>query len=62
MNKRETLRQLYAQLKPVQQELFCRLYVSVDEIKKEKMPHAILQCRNTIEINELCEEVEDPII
>lgn len=49
--KREILRDLYNQCTKAQQNLFNRMYKSIDEIKEENIDWAIQQCERTIANN-----------
>lgn len=49
--RRQTLADLYNQLTPAQQNLFNRMYVSIDEIPDNKINWAIQQCAKTIDKN-----------
>lgn len=46
--KIKILKELYDQLPKPSQDLFNRMYVSVDEIKSEKIDWAIQQCETTL--------------
>ncbi len=47
--KLSTLTDLYNQLKPEQQDLFCRLYIGgIEKIEESKIDWAIQQCERTI--------------
>lgn len=46
--KLSLLKGLYDQCNPDQQDLFNRMYKSVDEIAPEKIDWAIVQCENTL--------------
>lgn len=50
--RRQTLKELYKQCTPVQQELFDRMYRSVDDISEKNIDWAIQQCERTIAKNE----------
>lgn len=50
--KRELLKKLYDQCTEPQQQLFCRMYKSIEDIPEDKIDWAIQQCERTIEKNE----------
>lgn len=49
--RREILRELVEQCTEKQQEVFARMYGSVDEINNKEIPWATKQCERTIEMN-----------
>jgi len=49
--KRKSLQDLLDQCTEPQQNLFARMYVSVEEINTDKIDWAIQQCERTIEKN-----------
>ena len=49
--RKKSLIDLYDQLTPVQQDLFNRMYVDVEEIPDDKIDWAIQQCERTISKN-----------
>lgn len=52
-NERDVLKELLAECSQKQQNLFKKMYNSVDTIPKEKIEWAIVQCENTIRENQL---------
>lgn len=51
---RSVLRELLDQCTPAQQDLFRRLYISMPEtMPPDKLRWAIIQCENTVKLNEL---------
>ena len=50
--RRQVLQELYDQLSPEQQGLFCKLYKSVNKIPESRIDLAIDQCERTIKKKE----------
>jgi len=51
--RKKTLVDLYNQCTPEQQNLFNRMYVSIDKIPDKKIDWAIQQCENTVAKNKI---------
>lgn len=49
---RDILREMLSKCSEAQVDRFNRMYKSVDKIKLDKIPWAIVQCSKTIEMNE----------
>ena len=49
---RETLKELYGQCTPEEQQFFCRMYRSLEEVPADRVRWAIQQCENTIRKHE----------
>ena len=49
--RKNVLKDLYNQCTPEQQQFFCRMYKSIDEVPESKIDWAIQQCEKTIAKN-----------
>ena len=67
MTKRKKLESLLKQCKPHQQELFNKMYKSIEDIPKDKIDWAIQQCERTLwknngaELSKVIAQMKDEI-